>query len=368
MPIVDSNGLTIDQKIGQLLFIGIPGPELDPPTLELIQKIQPGGICLFARNIKTAEQTRGLLDSIRGSLDVPPLLSIDQEGGRVDRLRRVLTPMPAASRLSDSSEALELGLIIGESLSILGFNMNFAPVVDVITEDREGLVNGLQSRGLGRSQKDVVEMAEAFLDGLQNSSILGCLKHFPGLAAAEVDSHEKLPVVSVDDDELSEVDLYPYRQLLSKKENLSVMVAHAAYPKTCLQEVDDSGKLLPSSLSSRVVKTLLRDELNFKGVAITDDMEMGAIVGNYGMGEACKMAILAGEDMLAICSSVDAIHEGYESIRSAVESGHISEQRLNQSVERILGLKSTIPNKAEFNKASLDQLSDRIGNLNNNLN
>ena len=368
MPAIDLNSLSLDQKIGQLFFIGIPGPELDSVTQKLIADIHPGGVCLFARNIKELKQTRALLDDIYSAIALPPFLSLDQEGGRVDRLRRVMTPMPSASQLRHGDDARELGSIVGESLRLLGFNMDFAPVVDVIEEERGKLVNGLQSRGLGKSKEDVVEMASAFLRSLDEHGILGCLKHFPGLAAAQVDSHEELPVVPITDDELNEIDLYPYRELINTFPTASVMIAHAAYPNTRLQELDDNGKLLPSSLSSRVVRTLLRDELNFKGVAITDDMEMGAIVRNYGMGEACKMAIHAGQDMLAICASVDAINEGYESISKAVKGGAISEERLNESVERILSLKSSIPGRAEFDAAKLEELDQRIKNLNNNLN
>jgi beta-N-acetylhexosaminidase len=365
---IDITSLSTEQKIGQLFFIGIPGPGFDEPTRRLIEAIRPGGVCLFARNIKELEQTRGLLDAVHGSLEIEPLLSLDQEGGRVDRLRRVLTPMPAADQLRTAEDAKELGGIVGEAISLLGFNMDFAPVVDVIDETRKQLINGLQTRGLGRSKEEVVEMAAAFLTGLKRHGILGCLKHFPGLAASQVDSHEELPIVPVTDGEIDDVDLYPYRQLLQTNRDVSVMVAHAAYPNTRLQETDDNGKLLPSSLSRRVVTALLRDDLNFKGVAITDDMEMGAIVRNYGMGEACKMAINAGQDMLAICASVDAIHEAYEAVSIAVATGEISEERLNQSVDRILNLKSSIPVRAAFDGVRLDELSERVKDLNNNLN
>ena len=368
MPAIDVSSLSLEQKIGQLFFIGIPGPELDAATEKLIADIQPGGVCLFARNIKELSQTRELLDGLHFAISIPPFLSLDQEGGRVDRLRRVMAPMPAASLLRDAEDARELGSIIGETLRLLGFNMDFAPVVDVIDEERSQLVNGLQSRGIGRSKEEVVEMASAFLGSLDAHGILGCLKHFPGLAAAQVDSHEELPVVPITDAELNEVDLYPYRELLAANRNVSVMVAHAAYPNTRLQELDDNGKLLPSSLSSRVVKTLLRDELNFKGVAITDDMEMGAIVRNYGMGEACKMAINAGQDMLAICASIDAIREGYENISKGFKDGSVSEERLDESVSRILALKSSIPERLEFDLRKLEQLKQQITNLNNNLN
>ena len=128
------NSLSLSQKIGQLFFIGIAGPEIDAETEDLLAEISPGGVCLFSRNIRDPLQTRELLDDIRQFLPVIPLLSIDQEGGLVDRLRRVITPMPAAAKLTSTAEAETLGALVGETLSILGFNMDFAPVVDVMTE------------------------------------------------------------------------------------------------------------------------------------------------------------------------------------------------------------------------------------------
>ena len=360
--------LSIEQKIGQLFFVGIPGPEFDSETKSIINEIQPGGVCLFARNIKTLAQTRELLDSLHNDLPVTPLLSLDQEGGRVDRLRRIMPPMPAAASLRNEGDALELGDIIGDTIRVLGFNMDFAPVVDVIDGPRNDLNNGLQSRGFGSSEKDVVSMAGAFLDGLNKHNILGCIKHFPGLAASAVDSHDNLPVVPIKEEELRQKDLFPYVRLIKDRPNIAVMVAHAAYPATGLQETGDNGNLLPSSLSRRVVTSLLRDELKFKGVAITDDMEMGAIVRNYGIGEACKMAINAGQDMLAICASVDAIYEGYRAVKDAVKFGEIGEDQISLSLDRISKMKVGIGERAAFDQDRLREISERIRKLNQHLN
>lgn len=367
MPQLDPSKLSIEEKIGQLFFIGIPGPELDSATAKLLETIRPGGVCLFARNIKGAEQTRTLLDGIRESLSVIPFLSLDQEGGRVDRLRRVLTPMPAASQLRSADDAAELGSIIGEAISILGFNMDFAPVVDVITGSRADFVNGLQARGFGTSKEDVVAFATAFQDSLADHGILGCLKHFPGLAAATVDSHEQLPTVSLGGDELRDVDLHPYRELVGR-DDVCVMVAHALYPNADLQDAGPDGKLLPSSLDPRIVTSLLRDELNFKGVALTDDMEMGAIVRHYGIGEASKMAVKAGEDMIAICASEEAIYEAHMAVTEAVSSNEITEMMLDRSVKRIFDLKARIADPEAFELDRLEVINERIKSLNQHLN
>jgi beta-N-acetylhexosaminidase len=358
--------LPLAQKIGQLFFIGIPGPVFDDSTKKLVEDISPGGVCLFARNIKEATQTRQLLDDLRNALPVEAFLSIDQEGGLVDRLRRVMTPMPAADKLKSVRDAAELAEIIGETLLILGFNMDFAPVVDVAGQNRVQTSNGLFSRAYGSSPDEVVELAGSVLDTLESSGIVGCLKHFPGLGASEVDSHDELPVVEIGRETFEKVDLYPYKKLL--RSGISIMVAHACYPNLDLQERDRNGKLLPSSLSSNVVSGLLRTDLTWNGLVITDDLEMGAIVKNYGIGEACQMAIEAGVDMLAICAGVDSIYEGFHAISSAVESGKITEERLDESLNRIAAVKSRLHKPLPLDLARIDTLSQRVAELNARLN
>ena len=357
----------IEQKVGQLFFIGIPGAELDGQTRDLLSEVQPSGVCLFARNIKEAKQTRELLDGIYQISYKLPFLSLDQEGGLVDRLRRVLTPMPAPASLRNTDDASRLGELIAEAIRILGFNMDFAPVVDVIDDSRDGTPNGIQTRTFGRSKEQVAEFSEAFLKNIEAGGILGCVKHFPGLGASAVDSHEELPQVLISDEELRSVDLYPYQKLLSGNNRLSVMVAHASFPNVDLQEVDQNGKLLPSSLSSRFVNDLLRNELGFDGLAISDDLEMGAIVKNYGIGDACKMGVNAGLDMLAICASPDAIREGYAAVLSAVKSGEIAESRLDESLVRIERYRSYLMPPAKFGTARLNEISEEIASFKNEL-
>ena len=362
------HSLTIEQKIGQLFFIGIPGPNIDNLTRKLIAGVLPGGVCLFARNIKEAEQTRKLLDNLRELLPIEPFLSVDQEGGLVDRLRRIITPMPAANKIRTQQDAAELGRLVAEALRLLGLNMDFAPVVDVIDDSRASISNGLFSRTFGRSPEEVVELAGAFLSTLESGGCLGCLKHFPGLGASVVDSHEELPNVNISQAEFEAKDLFPYTKILSAGSPSAVMVAHAAYPKLDLQEVDQNAKLLPSSLSKNVVSGLLRGRFGFDRLVVTDDLEMGAILKNYGIGEACKMAIAAGVDVLAICAEVDSIYEGFNALSAAVAAGEISEERLEESLRRIAIAKSKLSEPLVFDQARLDSLSNRISEINVRLN
>ncbi|HUR97948.1 MAG TPA: glycoside hydrolase family 3 N-terminal domain-containing protein [Pyrinomonadaceae bacterium] len=352
--------LTIEQKIGQLFFIGIPGPEINDHTRDLLERVEPGGVCLFSRNVRERAQTRELLNSLREMSAVQLFLSVDQEGGLVDRLRRIVTPMPPPNRIRDPRDAAEFGRIVADTLRVLGFNMNFAPVVDVVDPDRERFSNGLHSRAFGRSKEQAAEFAAAFLTSMQTAGCLGCVKHFPGLGASEVDSHKELPSVSVSEDELSGTDLFPYKKLLASGEVHAVMVAHAAFPSIGLQEEDQNGKLLPSSLSPAIISNLLRGELEYDGLVLTDDLEMGAIVENYGIGEACKMAVHAGADMLAICAGVDAIYEGHTAILKAVNEKEISEERIDQSIARIFSAKSRLELPLPFDNDRLDSLSDEI--------
>jgi beta-N-acetylhexosaminidase len=360
------NDLTLEEKIGQLFFIGIPGPFWDAETEDLLQRIKPGGVCLFARNIKEPEQTRNLLAAMGGHLTVSPFLSLDQEGGLVDRLRRIMTPGPAAAKFTNVPDVIEFASITAESLRILGFNMDFAPVVDVITTEREDAGNGMYSRGFGRDRDQVTELAGAFLSTLQQNKIIGCLKHFPGLGAAQADSHEELPQIDISDDELRALDLHPYEKLLDENVEI-VMIAHAAYPNSNLQQQDQNGRLLPSSLSSNFVSRLLRNELGFDRIVITDDLEMGAIVRNYGIGDACKMAIDAGNDMLAICANRDLIEEGHEAVTKAVKTGEIGQKRVDVSLDRILALKQRLETPPKFDIDRLNELTQQLADLNSRL-
>src|SRR5947207_5046238 len=208
--------LPLEQQIGQLLYIGLPGTQFDSEARSLVREVSPGGVIIFGRNVAAPEQLRALLDGVRALAAVEPLCGIDQEGGLVDRLRKICTPMPAARVIrqhGDLAGARSHGRITGEVLRLLGFNMNFAPVMSIMTEDRDLLSNGLYSRSYGRSPGEVLGYTTVYMRGLQGAGCAGCLKHFPGIGAGEVDSHEQMPVVSLTHDDLMAQDLAPYIEL-----------------------------------------------------------------------------------------------------------------------------------------------------------
>ena len=365
--------LPLEQKIGQLLYIGLPGTEYDAETRELVEYVRPGGVIVFGRNVASAPQLRGLLDGVRATSEVEPLFGVDQEGGLVDRLRRICTPMPAARSIrqhGDLAAARTLGRITGEVLRLLGFNMNFAPVLSIMTEDRDLLSNGLYSRSFGRSPGEVLGYTMVYLRGLQGTGCLGCAKHFPGIGAGEVDSHDEMPIIQLSHEDLIAQDLAPYIELFQREDNIvrAVMVSHGGFPKVDLQRGTAGGRLIPASINHQIVTKLLREELGYDGVVLTDDLEMGAIARHYQIEETARLAIEAGEDMLLICARPELIRRGYDSLLQAARDRVISEDRIDASLRRIAAFKSLAQAPLPFEPARFIALSDEVAALNRKLN
>ena len=366
-------GLPLEQQIGQFLFIGLPGTELDADTRALIQEVKPGGIIIFGRNVASPEQLRSLLDGVRELVPTPPLFGIDQEGGLVDRLRRIFTPMPAARTIrqhGDLAASRALGRITGEVLRMLGFNLNFAPVMSIMTEDRDLLSNGLYSRSYGRSPGEVLGYTTVYMRGLQGTGMLGCLKHFPGIGAGEVDSHEEMPVVHLSHDDLIAQDLAPYIELFQRRDDRvrCVMVSHGGFPNINIKEGLTGGLLEPASLNYNIVTDLLRKELGYKHLVVTDDLEMGAIARHCEIEDAVVRAMKAGEDMLLICASPEKIRRGYQGLLAAAKNGRIPEARMKQSLDRIARTKAIVQPPLPLDLERFQQLSDEVLQLNAKLN
>jgi len=365
--------LPLEQQIGQFLFIGLPGTEFDAETRDLVEEIKPGGVIIFGRNVAGPEQLRSLLDGVRQLVPTPPLFGIDQEGGLVDRLRRIFTPMPSARTIrqhGDLAGARALGRVTGEVLRMLGFNINFAPVMSIMTEDRDLLSNGLYSRSYGRSPGEVLGYTTVYLRGLQGTGCLGCLKHFPGIGAGEVDSHEEMPVVRLSHDDLIAQDLAPYIELFQRRDDRvrCVMVSHGGFPNIDIREEMTGGLLEPASLNYNIVTKLLREELGYRHLIITDDLEMGAISRHCEIEDAVARAVHAGEDMLLICASPDKIRRGYHGLLAAAQKGTLSEDRIQESLERIARTKTIMEPPLPLDLERWQFLSNEILKLNSKLN
>jgi beta-N-acetylhexosaminidase len=355
--------MKLEHRIGQLLFIGLPGTQLDLMTRSSLQSIQPGGILLNNHNIESAQQLVELTSTIRSLIEVPPIIAVDQEGGRVDRLKGIYSPMPSGDLFRASGEAsvaARMGEIAAEALRTLGFNMNLAPVLDVANDD--GANNGLKGRYLGSNLAEVVRLAGAYLEGLQHGGVVGAGKHFPGLGAATIDSHTLLPTIDRPRDEILKVDIAPYTELFSKINARlnAVIVGHAHYPAF------DGPAPLPASLSKNIVTGLLRDELGFKGLTITDDLEMGAISGTRDVAEAAVMAIEAGIDMVMIADSHSPgrAAASWEAMVKAANEGRITKAHISRSFDHIARIKSMLSPPQAYSDQAVARLRERIGELN----
>ncbi len=364
--------LPLEQQIGQFFFIGLTGTELDAETRALIEEVQPGGVIIFGRNVRTPEQLRELLDGVR-ELVSNPLLGVDQEGGLVDRLRKIFTPMPSARTIrehGDLAGSRALGRITGEALSLLGFNMNFAPVMSIMTDERDLLSNGLYSRSFGRSPGEVLGYTTVYLRGLQETGIVACLKHFPGIGAGEVDSHEQMPMVSLSHDDLMAQDLAPYIELFQRKDDRvrCVMVSHGGFPNINLVKGVTGGFLEPASLSHNIVTDLLRVELGYQHLVVTDDLEMGAIAKHCEIEAASVRAFLAGNDMMLICAHPETIRRGYQSLLSVARADKLPKDRLRTSLKRIAAMKLITKTPPAFDAQEFKALSEETTALNTKLN
>lgn len=296
---------------GQFLIIGVPGTELDAETRQAIQEIQPAGFILFGRNIKSPAQLRALTDDLRASVTAEPIITIDQEGGRVSRLKEIGNEPPSAKQLRDRGD-LDLitrhGRLTGQLLRLFGFNLDLCPVLDVSFDDEAD--NSLKNRTYGLTAEQVISMAGAFNRALRAEGILSCGKHFPGYSAAAVDPHHDLPVIDRTVAQLTECEWQPYRALQMELD--SIMVGHVRN-----LHLDSSG--VASTLSRRMVHGILRGEWNYDGAVITDDMDMGAILNEYGFAESMKRAIEAGNDLILLCHRVAMAREAAEALSQLPE-------------------------------------------------
>jgi beta-N-acetylhexosaminidase len=284
-------------RAAELVFAGIPGPELDRSSAALLAEHQPGGVILFKRNIKEVEQLHELVRAIRRVVP-DAVLAIDEEGGRVDRLKEIVGPAPAGALLARHapSLALQAGQWIGRALRLFDLDVDFAPVVDLDRGERD---NALDGRYLGATPEEVVIRARAFLRGLHTGGVGGCIKHFPGLGGAGEDTHFSMSCVYLPSDELR-TDLLPFDALARLAG--AVMVAHAIYPAY-------DAESRPATLSPSIIGGLLRGRLGFEGLAFSDDLEMKALDTWGGLADRSVQSFTAGCDVLLLCHTLEALPE-----------------------------------------------------------
>lgn len=316
--------------VGQLFMAGLPGPELDPDTRALIRERGLGGIILFSRNVRDPVQVArvctALQDTALEARGRPLLLAVDQEGGRVARLRRPFTEFAGNAALATSprpeAAAEAFARVTAREMSMVGLNMNLAPVLDV---SRGPLQAHLEQRLFGSDPDAVSRLGSIVIQGLQEGGVMAVAKHFPGLGRAPVDPHHELPRIEAMEEEMAGVDLKPFQRAV-REGVAGIMTSHAVYP--CYDPE------LPATLSRRIVTGILREKLGFGGLVLSDDLEMGAIRSRWGVAKGAALAFEAGVDCLLVCQSQEALVEAMDHLRSQLLDGSISPARLRESLTR----------------------------------
>ena len=308
---------------GSLLMLGITGPSLTPEEAGLFRKLQPAGYILFTRNITTPEQTRKLTDDLRDLSTEMPIIAIDQEGGRVTRTKEIAPVAPSAPALAAAKDMIkiaEAGAWTGDLLRMLGVNLNLAPVFDL--DHYPETKNALTGRSWGRDPQRVIDYAGHWNRWLRKRSVASCAKHFPAGGRAHSDPHHDLPSSPATLEELLREDVIPYTALMPELD--AVMLAHVDFPN-----IDPD---FPASLSPRIIRRFLRDQLGFdRHLVLTDDLDMGAIHSRYGRGQDVKLAIEAGNDIALICHRLDTAEIA---ARAIAELPHWMTEEARDRVER----------------------------------
>ena len=321
MPAKSSHSLR--EQVGQLMIMGFDGSDVSARLRTMLATLHPGGVILFKRNISEAAQAHALLRDAQNVVGPPLFRCVDMEGGTVDRFRDVIASIPSAAdvaRTGSKKLFRRHGKLIGRQLRALGFNTDFAPCVDLRCEESKGV---LGSRTVSADPRETISYAREFLVGLRDRRVLGCGKHFPGLGGASLDSHHALPSIDKTWKRLWNEDLVPYRKM--KDEFPFVMVAHVSYPKITRDKT-------PASLSRRWISGVLRTKIGYRGLVVSDDLDMGGVLNGSSIEDTALGTLLAGADMFLVCQKEEHVWRAYEAVFKHAEC--------DQSFARLIALKS----------------------------
>lgn len=326
------------------LIVGLSGPELTSEEAALFRDLQPAGYILFSRNLASATQVRDLTDSLAALSYDRPFISIDQEGGRVWRTKEFSAAPPDAATFAEKAtthQISQFGALTGQLLEILGINLNFAPVLDL--DHHPDQLNGLRGRCWGDDSQEVITKAGLFNRWMRKQHVLSCGKHFPTNGLALSDPHHDLPVADCTLEELLKEDLLPYTALAPELD--AIMACHLRFPK-----LDPE---FPASLSRRILTGLLRDQLGYDGLILTDDLDMGAIVQSYGRGNDIKLALEAGADLALVCHEMQGLPEVLKTL----------DYRDHDSLKRIEKRRRKLKTPPEFSEDNWAKLNQRLTDL-----
>lgn len=335
--------------VGQLLLVGVPGKALDSETAAMLRRVQPGGFILFGRNIESPEQLRHLIDDLRGLSKVEPVITIDQEGGRVSRLRLIGEEPPNAQQLRDKGDPALVrrhGELTAKLLRLFGFNLDLCPVLDISFDDEAD--NSLRGRCYGKNVEQVISLAGAFNDALRAGGILSCGKHFPGYSMAGEDPHYGFPVIDRPLAEMEANELAVFRHFASRVD--SMMIGHINY-----RALDEQTR--PASLSPAVIGGLLRGDMGFEGLVMTDDLDMGAILNTASFEEMLGLGLAAGNDLLMICHRVHLLDQA----RSVLEGQ--PPVLLDEALARVAKFKTKMAPPTSFSGADFAAINREIWDL-----
>ena len=333
------------------MIIGFEGTEITPHLSSLLTRLQPAGVILFARNINTPAQTWRLLRECQKCVSAPLFTCVDLEGGTVDRFRDALGPAPSAAEVfatGDRKLFRKHGRIIAENCRALGFNVDFAPALDLAFEASRSV---MKSRAVSADPRQAIKYAREFLAGLAAAKVLGCGKHFPGLGEGKLDSHHELPVIEKSLKKLWEEDLVPYRML--RRELPMVMVSHAAYPRV-------TKKKTPASLSKIWISDILRKRIGYKNLIVSDDLEMGGVLSAAPLGEAAVEFVRAGGDLCLVCHREDYVLQAHEALAKAVERDQRFARRVEESARRVAAFKKKWARRLRTGKAPSAAVTEKL--------
>jgi beta-N-acetylhexosaminidase len=339
------------EALGQLLIIGFDGTEMTPRLRSLLRRVQPAGIILFARNIRIPDQTWRLLRDCQKCVSTPLFRCVDLEGGQVDRFRNVLAPAPSAAEVFSTADRKlfgKHGRIIGENCRALGFNVDFAPVLDLALEASRTVMS---SRAVSANPRAVAAYGREFLAGLRAARVVGCGKHFPGLGEGKLDSHHELPVIDKPLRSLWKEDLLPYRTLRAQLP--VVMVSHAAFPMV-------TGDRTPASLSKKWISEILRRRIGYRNLVASDDLEMGAVRSAASVGESAIEHIRAGGDLALICHREEYIEEAYKRLAATAHHDSRFAKRASESITRVLAFKKKSASMLRFLKPPSSSATEKL--------
>lgn len=352
--------MSLEEKIGQMILAGISGTTMDANTKKLVNQFHIGGIIFYKNNFNTPAQTIQLVNQLKteNSSRLPLFLSTDQEGGRVTRLPGGLTNFPTneqIGKVNNREFSYKIGTLLGRELKEFGLNLDFAPALDINSNPNNPVIG---DRSFGNNPEIVSELGIQTMKGIQSQNVIPTIKHFPGHGDTSVDSHLDLPIVNKSLKELKELELIPFERAIDDGADV-VMVAHILLPKL--------DKTNPASMSKAIMTDLLRNKLSFNGVIITDDMTMGSITEHFDIGKAAVESVKAGSDIILVGHNYNNVVKIIASLKRAVQNGEISEQRLNESTERIIQLKRKYNiNDKKVKNPNINEINNSINSLLNN--